>query len=445
MARVYLSSTYEDLKAHRQAVGPVVLRSGFDLSAMEYYPAASRRPAAFCVEDVARCDVYLGLFAFRYGHVPPGEELSIVEQEYLAACRHDLDLLVFLADPKHPWPASAVEEGPGRERLEALKDRLRRDLVVAFFTTPEDLATKVASALANHLHGARQKAAGPLGLSVGQCAACKHVHADGPTRRACDRCGAALHEPCPACAAPNGVWCAHCGRCGVAIRAELERVVAEFKTRFDAVNAHVRAGDLDRARDALAAIRLPGHSRLAKHRDRLERERVRLDRAVREQAQDREVRDFDRRARDGDWLAARESLRELEAAGPDAARRERVAEGLRARVLAAPDDVAARRAYLEVRSPAQEDADERAGEALQRELLWHRTLPLLCLAWLVVPLLLLPKARGRVFDLAAPRRFRQFGPLPAAALTWPDREIRRRHLGDAGTGRFHDGFGSMRS
>ena len=40
---------------------------------MEDYVATDRRTVDKCLADVAGADIYVGLFAFRYGYVPPPE------------------------------------------------------------------------------------------------------------------------------------------------------------------------------------------------------------------------------------------------------------------------------------------------------------------------------------------------------------------------------------
>ena len=70
MAMVYLSSTYADLADHREAVYKVLRKMRHDVIAMEDYVATDERPLDKCLADVAGCDVYVGLFAWRYGYIP---------------------------------------------------------------------------------------------------------------------------------------------------------------------------------------------------------------------------------------------------------------------------------------------------------------------------------------------------------------------------------------
>ena len=57
---------------------------------MEDYVATDERPVDKCLKDVAKADIYVGIFAFRYGYVPPADHsnpkgLSITELEFRQA------------------------------------------------------------------------------------------------------------------------------------------------------------------------------------------------------------------------------------------------------------------------------------------------------------------------------------------------------------------------
>lgn len=67
----YVSSTYLDLGQHRQRAAQVLRCMGWLDIAMEHYVAEDRRSLDRCLADVASCDLYIGLFAWRYGWVPP--------------------------------------------------------------------------------------------------------------------------------------------------------------------------------------------------------------------------------------------------------------------------------------------------------------------------------------------------------------------------------------
>jgi hypothetical protein len=152
VAKIYVSSTYSDLVEHRQRVYDVLRKMRYDVIAMEDYVANDKRPLDKCLADVASCDLYIGIFAWRYGYVPPGQppghERSITELEYGQAGQSGLERLIFLLDEDAPWPRSKMEKGASGEKIEALRAELAREHTVQFFKSPEELAGQVAASVA---------------------------------------------------------------------------------------------------------------------------------------------------------------------------------------------------------------------------------------------------------------------------------------------------------
>lgn len=151
MERVYLSSTFQDLREHREAVRLQLQRLHLDDVAMEVYVAEPNRPVDRCIRDVRSCDLYIGLFAWRYGHIPKGHDRSITEIEYRTAVEHGKDRLIFLLHEDAPWPRSAMERGSGADRIEALRAELAEEHLSSFFSSVEELATLVTTAVAKWL------------------------------------------------------------------------------------------------------------------------------------------------------------------------------------------------------------------------------------------------------------------------------------------------------
>ena len=148
MAKIYISSTYSDLVEHRGQVYDILRKMRYDVIAMEDYVAADRRPLDKCLADVASCDLYVGIFAWRYGYIPPGQERAITELEYRQAGESGLERLIFLLDEDAPWPRSKMEKGTGGEKIEALRRELMAAHLLQFFRSPEELAGQVAASVA---------------------------------------------------------------------------------------------------------------------------------------------------------------------------------------------------------------------------------------------------------------------------------------------------------
>jgi hypothetical protein len=148
MANVYVSSTYVDLIEYRKTVSTALRRLGHDDVAMEYYTAEDARPLERCLQDVRDCDVYIGLFAWRYGHVPPGQTESITHLEYLTAIEEEKPRLLFLADPEAPWPPKMIEQ-ERHEEVAVLRTMASDDRLISFFSSPDSLRGALVEALHN--------------------------------------------------------------------------------------------------------------------------------------------------------------------------------------------------------------------------------------------------------------------------------------------------------
>ena len=83
--RAFVSSTFEDLKEHRSHVITALRKAGCSVDPMEDWTAATSEPKHFSQARVQGCDLFVLLVAFRRGHVPSGEQLSITQLEHQAA------------------------------------------------------------------------------------------------------------------------------------------------------------------------------------------------------------------------------------------------------------------------------------------------------------------------------------------------------------------------
>jgi len=154
MERVFVSSTFVDLERHRDAVLEVIRRLGATTVAMEQFGARDERPKEECLRIIRdETDLFVGIYAHRYGSIPPGDELSITEQEYDAAFARKLPRYVYQVDPSYRWSRKLVDEGPSAAKLKALKEKLRNDRTVGRFTTPDSLAKGVAADLGRRFRG----------------------------------------------------------------------------------------------------------------------------------------------------------------------------------------------------------------------------------------------------------------------------------------------------
>ena len=116
---------------------------------MEYYIAEDKRPLDRCLDDVASCDVYVGIFAWRYGYVPSNgnpDGLSITELEYRHALASGKACLIFLLSDEAPWPPARMERA-ALDRIYALREELASRHETGMFENADELARKVSEAV----------------------------------------------------------------------------------------------------------------------------------------------------------------------------------------------------------------------------------------------------------------------------------------------------------
>ncbi|HEY8118570.1 MAG TPA: DUF4062 domain-containing protein [Methylophilaceae bacterium] len=145
---VFVSSTFADLARHRQLVRDAIAKLEYGSKAMEFFGALPDTPKEECLRLVRSANLYVGIFAMRYGFIDHASEKSLTQLEYEEAQAIRLPSLIYVMDEEaHPVFPKHVDTGPSAGKLQALKGVLKKNHVVNFFSSPEDLAAKVTQDL----------------------------------------------------------------------------------------------------------------------------------------------------------------------------------------------------------------------------------------------------------------------------------------------------------
>jgi hypothetical protein len=144
---VFISSTSRDLLDHRAAVAKALRYGGYHAIDMADFMARPEGATTACLKEVAESDLFVGIYAWRYGYIPAGATVSITEQEYIEAERLRKPCFIFMVDENYGWPDQFKEGGDSARLLAEFKSRLDLKLVRTTFTTPDDLASKVLASL----------------------------------------------------------------------------------------------------------------------------------------------------------------------------------------------------------------------------------------------------------------------------------------------------------
>ena len=152
----YLGSTYSDLKEYRHAAIAAVRT--FSERSKEYYvdyevfdpnalPHEGKALLDTCLSQVKKASYFILLLGWRYGYVPDGSELSIIELEFNAAVESGIPRFCFVIDDRHAVSPRHVETGEGAEKLRRFKARVESQHVVSRFTTPDDFARQLITSI----------------------------------------------------------------------------------------------------------------------------------------------------------------------------------------------------------------------------------------------------------------------------------------------------------
>jgi tetratricopeptide (TPR) repeat protein len=144
---VMISSTVRDLPNHRAEIRLGCERAGFEPRMMEHLPALPSNAIKASLRLVDEAQIYVGVFAYRYGTIPDGHNIAITEMEYDRAVERDIPRLIFLMHEDHELTRKDIDTGPLETKLEALKERLAKEHVVAFFKSPTELRAQVVESL----------------------------------------------------------------------------------------------------------------------------------------------------------------------------------------------------------------------------------------------------------------------------------------------------------
>lgn len=149
--KVFLSSTYVDLIEYREKAANAIERLGQQGVRMEVFGARPAEATSVCMREIETSDAFIGIYAHRYGFLPKGSDASITEQEFDFAQSKAKPSFCFLVDEDFAWLPRMIENDPGQSKLYAFKKKVSQMVIHDTFTTPEDLAYKVASSLGRFL------------------------------------------------------------------------------------------------------------------------------------------------------------------------------------------------------------------------------------------------------------------------------------------------------
>jgi cellulose biosynthesis protein BcsQ len=144
--KVFISSTYEDLKEYRKAAIEVVNRYKLLPLAMEFLKSKPIEPTYICENEIEQCDLFIGIYAHRYGIIPEGQTKSITQMEYELAKRLGKDCLCFIIDRDFPWAPKWIEMESYSKLVDFLLE-VKNEKTFSYFKTVTDFEAQLSTSL----------------------------------------------------------------------------------------------------------------------------------------------------------------------------------------------------------------------------------------------------------------------------------------------------------
>jgi len=145
--RVFVSSTFSDLRAERKASQRAILELGHMPAGMELFPAAPDSPWKTMMEEIKASDYFVLIIGGRYGALDE-TGLSYTEKEYEYALSLDKPVIPLLHRDPNQLPRDHTEtDQRAWRKLQEFRTRVKRRHVCVFWDSADDLKSKLIAGL----------------------------------------------------------------------------------------------------------------------------------------------------------------------------------------------------------------------------------------------------------------------------------------------------------
>ena len=130
--KVFISSTIDDLKEHREKLEAALTKIDIEWEGYEKWGTSDKVPIKVSLDKLAGCNYYIGIIGHCYGGIPEGFNLSFTELEYKRAKKMkdegDMILKVYLAKEDFKIPVNLIEyHANKRNKLKQFKEELLKN------------------------------------------------------------------------------------------------------------------------------------------------------------------------------------------------------------------------------------------------------------------------------------------------------------------------------
>nr|WP_319401810.1 DUF4062 domain-containing protein [uncultured Carboxylicivirga sp.] len=141
---VFISSTYRDLKLHRERIWNALQNYDIDITGMEEFGARQSTPLQTCIDEIHKSDIYIGIISMCYGSVDSITGKSYTQLEYEKAKDLGLEIMIYLIDENSGRVNTGnIDFGEKSLSLKNFKNILKNNHTVDWFIDADDLSEKI--------------------------------------------------------------------------------------------------------------------------------------------------------------------------------------------------------------------------------------------------------------------------------------------------------------
>lgn len=154
--QVFISSTFKDLKAERQAAVEAVLKAGHIPAGMELFTAGDESQLETICRWIENSDVYMLILGGRYGSIEPKSNISYTEFEYNYATSKNIpsfSVVINESELNRRLEKDSVTFGEQEfpDKLNKFREKVL-SRISTFFDEPKDIKLAIHESLMNFLH-----------------------------------------------------------------------------------------------------------------------------------------------------------------------------------------------------------------------------------------------------------------------------------------------------
>jgi hypothetical protein len=141
---VFISSTYRDLKIHREKIWNALQNYDLNITGMEEFGARHSPPLETCIDEIHKSDIYIGIISMCYGSVDSISGKSFTQIEYEKAKEIGLEIMIYLIDENSGTVKTGhIDFGDKSLSLNQFKNILKNNHTVDWFVDADDLSEKI--------------------------------------------------------------------------------------------------------------------------------------------------------------------------------------------------------------------------------------------------------------------------------------------------------------